>query len=137
MNNNELYHYGVLGMKWGIHRANVNAAKAKRAKARGKYEQAKKYSDKSKKILKKHTDRTSKETVKYVNKTSTGKLVAESLLLGTYGALKYNQARASKNASRGRAAVEGILYSGANRLSYGLLGIVEPRLRASDKNKRK
>lgn len=30
--NNELYHYGVLGMKWGVHKAKKNADKAKTAR---------------------------------------------------------------------------------------------------------
>lgn len=153
--NNELYHYGVLGMKWGVHRAKKNVQKAKNrrdsakewdeiakdAKSKGKTKQAakykkyaatdravaKKYDAKSKAIIEKHERRAGKKTLDRVKAQSTGKLVAKSMLMGTYGTLKYEQARA-KNASVGKAAVRGVLYSIGNNLTYGVGQIVEPRL---------
>ena len=36
MNENELMHYGVLGMKWGVHRANKLSSKAAGSVSRSK-----------------------------------------------------------------------------------------------------
>lgn len=159
---NELYHYGVLGMKWGVHRARKNSEKAKKAResakewdeiarnkeSKGKTKAAAKarqnaaedrstasrYSAKAKSIQKKHTQRAGGEkAVSYSMKESTGRSVAKSLLLGTYGALRYNEARSKGNA-RAKALVDGIMAGTFSRLTFGVGGIVEPRLR-EDKTK--
>lgn len=156
---NYLAHYGVIGMRWGVRRAgrlSVKAARARRAtskwdakasaasakgdtKAASKYAEkaaasksdAKQYMDKSRAIQNKHIERSGgKKAYDYNVKQSGGKTVAKSLLLGTYGALRYNEARA-KGGSRGEAAVAGILSGYGNSLTGGVLSIVEPRLRQS------
>ena len=128
-NHDKLEHYGVLGMKWGQRRARVNAMKSKKASQKGDIEGAKKYKAKAEKIKAKHTKRAGgKEAYNYTAKESLGKSVVKSYLMGTYGTVRYNEARA-KGESRGRAAVNGVLHMIGNLFTGGLLGIVEPRLR--------
>lgn len=88
---------------------------------------AKKYESKSKEIKAKHERLAGKDTFKRVSNASGGKTVAQALVFGTYGAVKYNQARA-RGASRGKAAVEGMLFGMGNGATYGILGIAEPRM---------
>lgn len=151
----ELYHYGVLGMKWGVHRSKKNAQKAKNrrdsaeeweeiardAKSKGKTKQAnkykrhaendrtaaKKYEAKAAKIRTKHERRTDKATVSRVEKMSTGKAVAQSMIFGTYGALKYNQARAS-NLTKGKSVVYGLGGMAVSVLTSGIAPVVAPRI---------
>lgn len=130
----ELYHYGVLGMKWGVHRAKSYQEKSNRARARGNMTDAQKYQNKSDRITAKHERLAGgKKTMNRVSKQSMGKTMAQTAVFGTYGALKYNQARA-KHASRGRAAVEATLYNAGNKLTGGVLGVAEPRLHKSGKS---
>lgn len=157
MTNQELYHYGVLGMKWGVHRARQKDAKAqykkrtnkafeeyeretakieksyKRgqnlskkdlarqeavekkyadtvAKAKQDYKTAKKDRSKDADIANKLYSKQSKEANKRVANMSTGEAMAQSFLLGSYGALKFNEAKA-RGRTTGKAAVEGILYN--------------------------
>ena len=127
MYSNELYHYGVLGMKLGVHRAKSYATKAKKARVKGDAASARKYENKSKALTAK-TNKLSggKNIVNRVSKQSFGKTVAQTALFGSYGAMKYNQARA-KHVSRGKAAFEAVLYKNGNYLTGGLLSVIEPR----------
>lgn len=124
----ELYHYGVLGMKWGVHRAKVYQAKSNRARSRGNIGDAERYQNKSNRMMEKN-ERLSggKNAFERASKQSIGKTLAQAAVFGTYGATKYNQARA-KHASRGKAAVQATLYNAGNKMTGGLLGVVEPRL---------
>lgn len=154
--NDELMHYGVLGMKWGQRRARKNYEKAKvaresakewdqiarhkkskgNAKAAATYKRnaehdrldAQKYEAKAKRIEKYHTKMAGgKKAYNYTKNQSTGKAIAKSMLLGTYGAHKYNQARAAGD-SRLKAGVKGTAYGTINNLSAGGYSIAEPRM---------
>lgn len=122
-----LAHYGVLGMKWGQHRVQVNQAKAKRAKALGNKEAYSKYSAKANRIKQKHIRLAGgKKAYDYTKRESLGKSVVKSALLTTYGAMKYNEFR-SKNQSQANAGIKAIGYGFGNNMTYGLLSVVEPR----------
>lgn len=85
------------------------------AKAKSDYKQAKTSRKNDVAIANRLYSKQSKATNKRVAEMSTGKALAESYLLGSYGALKYNDAR-GKGAGRGSAAVRGILMETGNRL---------------------
>lgn len=124
----ELYHYGVLGMRWGVRRARKMLQKSKTLRKKGQTDKAKALEERSKKKLAIHEKLSGgKKVIDYVDKLSTGKVVAQSLLMDTYGALKYNQLRAKDN-ERGESIVAGLLYGAANRATGGLLSLVEPRV---------
>lgn len=131
---NYLAHYGVLGMKWGVHRAKVNQVKAANARAKGDTENAAKYANKAKNIEQKHIDRTDRKTYNKVKSTSTAELVGQSLVFNTYGALKYNQALAS-GMDLGDSILTGILGYGVNTITGGIYSLIEPRKTAYKKQK--
>lgn len=164
MYNNYLMHYGVLGMKWGQHRAAKNVTKAANRKAsakewdelsnearkRGNTKQADKYkryaaedraksaqyTKKARDIESKHVSRTDQKTYDRVKKTSTAKLVGQSFVMnGTYGALKYNQAMAN-GTSKGKSVLKGILSGTTNYFTGGLQSVIQPRVSASKKKKK-
>lgn len=163
----ELYHYGVLGMKWGIRRARRQEAKANykkssdkafrdyekeinsieknykrgqnlskkdldrearaeakfrdaEAKAKRDYEKAKTDKSKDVDIANRLYSKQSKAANKRVATMDTGEAVLQSYLMGSYGALKYNEAK-GRGQTTGKAALEGILYNFGNNLTYGTL----------------
>lgn len=130
---NYLIHYGVLGMKWGQRRARIASEKASKYSSKGKTSKAAKYSEKATRISSKHKQLGGTAAYNRVKSTKTGKLIAQSYLLGTYGALKYHDA-VGKGSSKGKALVKGFLYGTADRATAGLTSVVEPRM---DKKKLK
>lgn len=132
--NDELMHYGVLGMRWGVRRAQNKLAKAKQLRSKGQTAKAQRLEAKAKKSLAKHERYSGgKKVVNYTKNESLGKTLVKSYLMGTYGALKYNEARA-KGADRGKAAVDAVLISNMNTSLGGLMSVVEPRLRKIENN---
>lgn len=116
--NKELYHYGVVGMKWGI----------RRAKKRGETYQYKSFGQKhyEKKLAKQTAKGASAEKIaetksnlrmtkardkarqKYAESTTVGKSIAKGLLFGAVGSGNYNRLRAA-GVSRGESAVVAML----------------------------
>lgn len=128
-NQNELKHYGILGMRWGVRRARNSLEKAKQLRKQGRKKEATKLETKAKNRLAKHERLAGKKTIDYTMRQSLGKSVAKSLLLGTYGALRYDQMR-SEDINRGLSAAVGVLGSVANYNTMGVASIINPRIRA-------
>lgn len=116
----ELYHYGVLGMKWGVHRARRKGTtysyksrktksyekKAERAKRRGQEE---KYKILSKKGKRSQAFDSKMQSV--AESMSAGKTALHVLLTGPFGTKAYAAAKAyglSEASAKARVAVMGI-----------------------------
>ena len=126
-----MYHYGVIGMKWGQHRAAKYRALETGAKDKVK---AKKYAAKAKKIESYHKRMAGSKAYDYTKKQGILKTTVKSNILGGYGAMKYNQARA-KGASRGKALLNSAPHILASASTAGIYGVVEPRVNRSEKKK--
>lgn len=88
-----LAHYGVLGMKWGIHKAKRYSRKAKKARASGNRKLSSQYSKKSKAIMDELSKSDTKKTIKHVSEEPWAKLLAQTLIFGPFGAVTYNEFR--------------------------------------------
>lgn len=85
------------------------------------YERAK--TEATKNIHKKGYD---KATVDHISRTSGGKQVAQYMLLGNYGSLKYSQAKAH-GSTTGKAVVKAALSQTLNNVTLGAIGAMEKR----------
>lgn len=127
MDRSQLAHYGVLGMKWGVRRARKLEEKIERARSSdGKNSQKKeaKYQSKINKIRRKESNFGG--AAARIKKMSTGKAVASSMLMSSFGSLKYQQARAS-GAKRGEAYLSILGPRFMNNVTVGLYSIYESR----------
>ena len=130
-----LAHYGVIGMKWGVHRSKRAAIKSAKYKAAGNTEKAAKYAAKSKKITAKHKSLAGGKTYSRVAKQSMFETVGKSLLLGSYGTLKYEQAK-SAGKSTGKAIVSGWGHQAVSNLTYGVMSVAEPHINRGNTSKK-
>ena len=89
-------------------------------KAKRDYEAAKNDRSKDARIANALYSKQSKEANKRVVNMSTSEALVQSFLMGSYGALKYNEAK-SRGQTTGKAAVEGVLYNAGNQAVGGLL----------------
>lgn len=114
--NNELKHYGVLGMKWGIRRAEKRGENYSY-----KSSLQKKMQKKADKELKSGSgiSRDTKVTLnaiksrdaafeKYARQTKTGHAIARNILMGPVGANSYHRIR-SMGVGKGAAAIAGMM----------------------------
>ena len=83
------------------------------AKAKADYKRDVKYKKNDAAIANRLYSKQSKKVNDAIANMSTGKAIGQSMLMGSYGSLKYNEAKA-RGAGTGRAVVEGILYNAAN-----------------------
>ena len=146
--NSELYHVGVLGMKWGQHKVRKLNDKIKTEKKIGKDSMAEdreiaayrnkdatKAVARSKQIMDKNVSklevkrgkiqskldkRASKETQETIKKMQTGDAIVQSYLLGSYGSMVYNSA-SLKGVSTGQKLVKAVSNNWANNLTFGIL----------------
>lgn len=110
-NEDYLIHYGVLGMKWGMHRAakkgtsykysSVRTKSLEKSLSKAKAKDAKNSTEKTKAKVNKLSSslKTSKKTdsarLSYAKKTSVGKGIAQQMLFGPIGARTYQSMRAT------------------------------------------
>lgn len=132
MNQNELYHYGVVGMKWGHRRARKMMERAGRLDQKARNRRNDVYKAKAN-VLRSKADLINKKNIRRlgkdgkalyqkIGKTSGAKVVTQAALMGSYGALKYNKARLNGN-GRGKAYVKGIAANNLNIVTGGKLGL--------------
>lgn len=108
MQPNELYHYGVLGMRWGVRRNRDNIItrtssrrtrglkyRLKKDEKRASKGRSKRYDTKKLKSDLKASQKYDKMVQDRVTSLSKGKLAAQVFLFGSRGALRYNQLRTS------------------------------------------
>ena len=106
-NSDELYHYGILGMKWGMHRAK-KAGVTYTYKSHGQKKFEKKYNKQVNKGISKEKINKTKEKLNlyktrdknrqnYAKNTSVGKSFVKTLLLGPIGNGSYARYRGSGN----------------------------------------
>lgn len=150
-----LAHYGIVGMRWGRRRANKLEGKIKqnnkdRAESNQEWREIGKYHNKSDAWVKdkisgynaiidhqnyKNQEKINKIKAKEKNfgkaadrveKLSTGKTIAQSLVFGTYGAVKYNQ-----NKAEGKSTLDSVLNTlgptSFNNLTLGVHSTKESR----------
>lgn len=118
---NELKHYGVLGMKWGRRRQLNRAAALRKREGDSRSRRAIRNELRNDSRLRNKFARrygVDSKTVQRVDRQGIGKTAAKAFTLGSYGALKYDQSRARGN-SRGESVLNTYGRSVGNSLTVG------------------
>lgn len=126
MQPNELYHYGVIGMRWGVRRnrdtaiSRTSSPRTRVLKAKLDIDKKRVYEGKKRKYNTKNLKKALDASQKFdkmlqdrVSSLSKGKAAAQILLLGNSGALTYNRLRTAgykRAASAGAAMVSNLLW---------------------------
>lgn len=100
MYNNELRHYGVLGMRWGRRKAKQYSDKASKARKAGDTYRAEKYQSRATNA-KQYAKRNEKQTA-MIAKRTMGSKIAMNIWAGPFANRTYNSVRAS-GGSKGSA----------------------------------
>ena len=106
-NDSYLMHYGVLGMRWGVHRAKLHSKRAAAAKKRGDISRYRSETNRANQLTEKH-QALARKAYSYTNKESLGKSFVKSMIFNTAGTLDYNEMRAN-NTPRTKAAAKTIV----------------------------
>lgn len=130
---NQLAHYGVLGMKWGIRKAEKRG-ETYTYKSHGQKKYEKKLANMKKKGITYNLAKTERkyETFKtrdaqrqqYAMYTKTGSAIGRTLLLGPWGNGTYSRMRAA-GYNRGISAVSGMLTNTTGLLGVGVSKVIE------------
>ena len=135
-NSSFIKHYGVLGMKWGHHRYNSMIKKSNKLRTKNKIAESNKLKSIAELYKQGQIAKSGgKKAYDYGTKQGIVKALIKSQLIGTYGALKYNQFRTKGN-GRAKSFVLGAINEAGNALSGGLLSVIGPRS-SSEYNKYK
>lgn len=124
MENNELTHYGVVGMRWGIRKAQVTGKpysykshgqkkydkKVDKYESKGKTNTSGYNKAKDKQMLYKLRDKNRQD---YAERTGVGRSILKTALLGPFGNGSYNRMRASGYGRVGSALVSNVILSTA------------------------
>ena len=104
--NNDIKHFGVLGMRWGVRHDKKYQAIERSARGKKNYNSIVKKAklDTANRLYSKNTSKMNNSIVN----ASTGETLVKSFLMGSYGSMKYAKAK-SEGSKTASAAVHAVL----------------------------
>lgn len=134
-----LSHYGVRGMRWGVRKSEEVRSAKRESKSLGesRASRSSRILEARKAAMTRLYPILKKETADRISSLSAGKALSQSLIFGSFGAVKYNELRASGK-SRVSSGVSGSIHGFSNSYFYLMpsisAGVMNRSLRKSIKN---